>query len=149
LRSCEESFADEFVLIICAEGLKELWQIACAKEFIDVGNFFFQFRFVALAQAARDDELFDVTIFFSLRIFENGVDAFLLGIINKATGVYYDNFGFALTFMGNVHFVSPQLSHQYFAVEDILGAAEGDYVNSVLFEGFRLHLISGGEGKVD
>jgi len=60
-----------------------------------------------------------------LRKFENGIDALLFGIIDKAAGVHDDNLSLGIiAIVSALIAVSLHQAHQYLAVNEILRASE-------------------------
>ena len=66
-----------------AEFLQELFVVEFAVEFIHFRHFFFQFLLVALREAAHYVELSESAFFLSLDKLQDGVDAFLLCILDE------------------------------------------------------------------
>ena len=116
---------------------------------VDFGNLFGQFLFVALDEAAADDKLECVSristfTHFQINTFQNGVDAFLLGVADEAAGV--DDDGVAVVALP-VEVDSMPLCFQpcgeVLAVDGVLGAAEGDDVDfhGLFYSGYSAYSI--------
>ena len=65
-----------------------------ADDGIHTRNFLLDFFFVALCQTAGSNKDFNHALFLQLLHFQKGVDAFFLGIPDKAAGVYHHHIGF-------------------------------------------------------
>ena len=120
----------QFVPVIRPKGLEEPREVAGAEIGIHIGDFLLQFRFVALTQAARYKDLVQAAGFLLPYLFKNGIDAFLLGVGNKAAGIDHHDVPGGL--MHHILLAGPQLPHQHLGIIAVLGTAQCDHVYGVL-----------------
>src|ERR1700733_2484044 len=122
------------MLVIGLQGFQESWQFIRAKIAIYFRYFLFQFGPVTLAQATCNIYFINPTVLFGIHISQNGINAFLACIINKAAGINNYNRGiFFFRFMLYLVLISFQLSHQYLGINQVFGTSEGNYVYLILF----------------
>ena len=107
----------------------ELLVIEFPIVFINCGYFFLQLLTISLREASHDKEFPDSALLFGLRQFEDGIDAFLFGILYKTTCVHDHNLPLGVIAVVNT-FISIflELLHENLAVDKILGATHGDNI---------------------
>ena len=110
-----------------AGGGEDGFELAGAYDGVDFGDVGADFVAVALDQAAGYDDAggFAAVLALVLDHFEDGVDGFLFGGIDKGTGVDDDDVGFVGA-GDEVGAVVVEETHHDFGVDEVFGAAEGD-----------------------
>ena len=109
---------------------------------VDLGHVLADVAAIALDQAAGHDQPFGVADAFVLGHFEDGVDGFLLGRIDKTAGVDDQHIGL-IGLRGELMPAGGELAHHDFAVDKILRATETDKTD---FQG-DIYRITGACGR--
>ena len=133
-RSGTETLCLERIVPAMTEISKNLLPVELAIYPVYFRNLFKQFSAITLRKATHDKDLTNLSAFLRLAQFQYHVDALLLGIANKATGI--DNDDFALDIISIVeHLVatSSKLPHQTLAIDEVLATPHCYEVNSVLY----------------
>ena len=125
------------MLIVSSQYFEQSREFSGTEVLIHIGDFFLQIRLIALRKTAHNEDLVYQSLLFLLDVFQNGVDTFFLGIIDKATGINNDYVSFVLMYY--LLATGFELSHKYLTVIHILGAAQGNYIDFILFDGFCPH----------
>ena len=110
---------------VAFDGFDDAFDFAGADDRVYFGNLLENLVAVAFHQAAGDDEFFGGAEFFVLGHFEDGVDGFFLGGFDEAAGVDDQDFGVVGARRQFVAFARENAHHDL-AVDEVLGASEGD-----------------------
>ena len=103
-------------------GLEDRLQFAGADYGVDFWDALLDFVAVALDEAAGDNELAGRTGGLEAGHFEDGVDGFLLGRVDEATGVDDEDLGFFWV-RGEACAGAVEQAHHDLGVDEVLGAA--------------------------
>ena len=120
--------------ISLAQLAQQLLVVELAVKLIDLRDLFLQLILITLRKTAHHIELLQPSFLLALYKLKDGIDALLLGILNKTTSI--DDGYLALRTLRVVHAmiaVGFKLFHQQFAVHQILGTAHGDDIYRILF----------------
>lgn len=128
----EDAFANQLMLIVSAKAVEERGKLECAKPAVNIGDFVSQIVFVAVGEAAGDEDFFHATGFLFVHILQDGVDGLFFGGLNEAAGVDDDDIGIGVALMGGGDVVAVELTEEDFAVNEVFGAAEGDDADAVV-----------------
>ena len=93
-----EAFAYKFMLIVGSQYFEQSREFSSTEVLIHIRDFFLQIRLIALGKTAHNEDLVYQSLLFLLDVFQNGVDTFFLGIIDKATGINNDYVSFVLMY---------------------------------------------------
>lgn len=93
LRCGEFALGLDLCAVVARQGAYHAIEGACAEVFVDLGNLLAQLVGITLREATYNEELLDKPCALCLHAVEYGVDALLLGIADKSTGVYHDHLG--------------------------------------------------------
>lgn len=104
---------------------QEFFQLARAYDGIDLRNIFADLLSEALDQASGDDEFFRLAGSFMTGHFEDGINRFLLGAVDKRAGVDDDDIG-VLGAAGEFSSRASQQTHHDFAIDQVFGATQAD-----------------------
>ena len=139
----QQPLAHQLLLVVCAQFFQQKGQIPRAKIPVHVGDFALQIRLIPLRQTAGYKHLLHLSALLFLHIGQNGIDGFLLGIVNKTARVDHNHFAFffARRFVDHVFSSSLQLAHQHLRIVGILGTSQGDDVDAVLLVTFGTHIF--------
>ena len=112
---------------------QKLFVIELAIPAIHLRYFLFQLCQIAFRQTAHHKEFFDASFSLRLSKFQNGVNAFLFGIINKTTCINNDDFTlWIITIMSTMIAVSLHQTHQDLTVHEVLRASERNEIDGFL-----------------
>ena len=99
-----------------------------ADERIDFRHLRFQFIAITFDQTTGDNQSRRFAVSLQPRRFENRVDRFLLGRVDKATGVDDDRVSLAGV-RGHLITICFELAHHHLAIDEVLGTTETDKSN--------------------
>ncbi len=123
-RRGEQPLPYQFMLVIGLQGLQQARHVAGAEPSIDLRDTVLELGRVALAEAAGNVDLLHFSAILCIGPGQNGIDAFLLGIVDEAAGIDHHHVvvaGSGLVLHGDA--VRLQLGHQHLAVHGVLRAA--------------------------
>ncbi len=103
--------------------LQHLLKLASADHGIDFRDVLADLVAVALHQAAGDDQLLRASRALVLRHFQNGIHRFLLGGVDKRTGIHHQDFS-RFRLVGQLGAGAVQQAHHHFAVHQVFRAAQ-------------------------
>ena len=104
----------------------DLGHFAGAEQRVDLGNLILQFVPVSLGEAPGDHQPLARAGLLQLRHLEDGVDGFLLGLVDERARVDDEDVGLARIGGERVPGLLGQPQH-HLGVDEVLGAAEGDH----------------------
>src|SRR5689334_1469458 len=104
------------MLIISTNRTQQVLQIISTKPRIHIGNFGLQLRFISFRKATRNDHLAYLTFFLQRAVLEDGIDGFLLGVVDKTASVndYNIVLAYLVGLVNNVELVAFELAHENF-----------------------------------
>ena len=103
-------------------GLNNLVNSRSSQYTVHLRNFHLNFFLIALGKTARNHKGFHLPRFFQFCHFQNGIYAFLLGIMDKTAGIYYNDLCLSLIIRKGKAFPS-QHSQHHFRIHQIFIAA--------------------------
>ncbi|MDT4852749.1 hypothetical protein FQZ97_869910 [compost metagenome] len=138
----EQAFADQLVFVVGFQRFQQAGELIGAEPGIHLRDLGFKLIAVAVGETARYKYLFHLPGLFGIYVTENGVNTFLLGIINKPAGV--DHHDLRIIFgrlMADVHAVSPELGVQHLRIYQVFGAPQGYDIDFCLSVAFCFHSL--------
>ena len=115
--------------ISLAQLRQQLLVVELAIKLIHLRDFGFQFLLITLRETTHDIQFLQLAFLLALHKLQDGVDAFLLGILDEATRI--DNGDFTLRTLGVMDAmitIRLKLLHQQLAVNQVLGTAHRNYI---------------------
>ena len=109
------------MLIVGSQYFEQSREFSSTEVLIHIRDFFLQIRLIALRKAAHNEDFVYQSLLFLLDVFQNGVDTFFLGIIDKATGI--NNHNVPLVLMYYLLATGLELSHKHLTIIYILRTA--------------------------
>ena len=135
------ALAHQIVAVVDVEAGQQGGQLQGTEVGIHFRNFGFQVVFVALAQAAGHVELIDAALFFHVRVFEDGVDALLLGQVDETASIDDHHVGVLIVaIVHHIVVVVLELRDEVFRIDEILGATQRNDVDFIGTERTRFHI---------
>ena len=107
----------------CAHRVDDIGITACAEHSINLRHFLGDLLRIALHQTAGDNQCLELSAFFQLRCFQNGLNGFLLCGFDKAAGIDDRNIRIC-DIIDNRNAGFCKLCQHVFAVHKILGTAQ-------------------------
>ncbi len=110
-----------------AGGGEDVFEFAGADDGVHLGDVLLDLGAIALDETAGDDEFLRAASGggLVLRHFEDGIDRFLFGGVDEGAGVDDDDVGIG-GIGGDLGAGAVEQAHHDFAIDQVLGAAEGD-----------------------
>ena len=105
-------------------------------------DFLFKIIFVPVGEATCHVKFLEAAIFLFIGIFQDGVDRFFLGEVDKATGIDHNHRSMLAGLMLNLKLVSFELGFDYFGINYIFAASECDDLNFLRMNGFSAQEIN-------
>ena len=96
--------------------------IGCAQDYVNLGQLFLNFLFISLCKTACDNKQLTV-IFLIFCHFEYGIYGFLLGTVDKRTGIHHNHIGVRRV-GGYLIAISREQTEHCLGIREVFGTAE-------------------------
>jgi len=136
----ENPLANKLVFVIGLKDLEHPGQVSRTEPGIYFRNLLLEIVLIALGKAAGNVYFVDDSLFLGVYIPENGIDLFLLGVVDETTSIDDHHAGVVrLGFVNSVDAVAPQLCEQYLGVDQVLGTTQCDNIDLRVFVALCFH----------
>ncbi len=131
-RCAEHTLADELVAVVGVEPGQQGGHIHRTEIGVYLGYLLLQVVLVPLRQTAGHIQLVDMAAGLLICVVQDGLYGLLLGQVDEAAGIHYDDIGVApLLFVCYIQVVAAQLGDDVLGVHGVLGAPQCDHIDLV------------------